>query len=800
MYVVTDHIQIYHYLLLYHRHALTSVTLATPSYRSARVEALLAAKEYPPLERKPRSTVSSPTKVDILGTTEILAGRDRTVGDDAHRPRSVPSISGLAPPRPLSASQVAFGSKIPVASKARSAFQPQSASQISLRRHLEHGSSPSYSSRTPSSTVLSLRGFSVNPISSTSTSRNPRVSIIPPSSGDKSTIVMFHRRRSLSPISEWISVDGIIISANSLMSFDAQQSKSMDGTQENLMSSGNLMTELQEEYYRTGTGLEDEDESMQQRVLLLSLKVLEQADITDRGTSNRYLSRYSVWSELLNQARSVCSDLQKFLKVASELVPDRDKFFQVDPGGSLLSICRNSSDIPQLKVAWDIFRQRIVLGQKFFDKYAVEFHEATELQEGLEAMSSHDRKLRHMIAYYPHHQDVEAGSSPSRRLHLLSNNWDNVEGPTSVQDNSARVELVPSGNLSNVTMCGGQRRESGMDMNNNSGAQQSFFLNPVTESSLNKMVPATYPSPSKMVTHPPNTSVFMSAGIPFKSERNFLDQMAKESSIAVESVPTQPITPNILDNLAAGPMGSRGDLFQATFGAASLVKCQRGLKQFRTYVAPHLRSNVSASFSRPLSSGLILTREVPLLGKLKIPGKCSVVQKVGGPVEQVRVIVSAFKFTAWGVGRRESKIETWGHAVGQMSNFVHPTGSVLVTMDHADLGDLAKRVVNATHVDILIVLPCDFLDNPSPYKASMTFQVLFGWMTIGVLQFVLVALRVRGYSNGYRTEFGGGAQEVYKTRCRLTGYGITTGQHWVISILVVGLEGRIVGKALAERF
>ncbi|KAJ7227956.1 hypothetical protein C8J57DRAFT_1252193 [Mycena rebaudengoi] len=47
--------------------------------------------------------------------------------------------------------------------------------------------------------------------------------------------------------------------------------------------------------------------------------------------------------------------------------------------------------------------------------------------------------------------------------------------------------------------------------------------------------------------------------------------MAKESSIAVESVPTQPITPNILDNIAAGPMGSKGDLFQATFSAPSLV-------------------------------------------------------------------------------------------------------------------------------------------------------------------------------------------------------------------------------------
>ncbi|KAJ7236964.1 hypothetical protein C8J57DRAFT_1247465 [Mycena rebaudengoi] len=581
----------------------STTSSSRPPYSHAR--SIFYEREYSPLERisarTSRVSTSSPTKVDTLGTVDTLAGRAvSTFDDDLGRPkdpterssrRGIPLVSGLAPPTSrFQGGALAFGTR---------AF-PTSSPSFGLQKNLSNSPpKPSATTSRPSSTLLASRG--VVSSSSLSPFYGPRGTNTP-TSRKKLGINPFqvHQRRTLSPISERVSVGGEITSprSDSSVSMADLQAPKDDRLEEARREElgAPTMEELVRRFYKDEEDLEDEYESMDQSIHLLSLKVtLETKDIMDRGSQNRHFSRYRLELDLLNRIQFVSSELQSFIQSAAGLVEGRTRHFRIDPGRALIPILSNASDIPQMEAAWDILRNRLVLGQKFFDKYVVEYKQGisplsptsttSDILEGLQNMPSLDQKLRHMKVYYPHHKEAE--SSPSRRLHVLTDDWQSLdaqEGPESNPKYAVQAEeeisyVQTQQDYTNVTVRDGKRRESGIDLNDSSSAERSLFNNPVNESLLGRIQPLPHPSPMKpppVLSEVANTSGLLGSDGKFKSATGFLDRLAAECSVSVQSVPGASIQLNIMDRIAAGPLGSQGDRYRATFGNASAANTSMG--------------------------------------------------------------------------------------------------------------------------------------------------------------------------------------------------------------------------------
>jgi hypothetical protein len=179
------------------------------------------------------------------------------------------------------------------------------------------------------------------------------------------------------------------------------------------------MRKLMAEYDRQDENLEDATESTQQGVTLLVLKgSLEQKDLFDRGDFRQpWEDRYGLVPALYQKVDRLIGELQHFLSCASELVPGRTRHFHIDPEDSIVPILQGASSVAQLVAAWEILRSRLESGQKFLTKYENEFYSSdvgkspmlsptsttVELEEELKVLDGGDQKMRHMVAYYPHH-------------------------------------------------------------------------------------------------------------------------------------------------------------------------------------------------------------------------------------------------------------------------------------------------------------------------------------------------------------------------------------------------------------
>jgi hypothetical protein len=354
--------------------------------------------------------------------------------------------------------------------------------------------------------------------------------------------------------------------------------------------------ELRDAFYKDDEGsLEDEDESLALNIAMMSGRLsLADHDIVDEAQDGRLdpgIYRYRVASRLLRKIIQVTRDLQWFLSEAAKLNSHRRKFFRVDPGDVLLPSLEGASDPQQIRVAWDLLRARMELGKKFFDKYLREYSEGrrdsasptstrSSVIEGYESLQNNEQKLKHLITYYPHHKDDLP--SAQERVRTWGTGWGPLYERRATSLSPRREERMPEAeesvvipsDTSNVTQHIGKQRESWPDnktMTSQEFAGDRSIFSPVPSqlSALEMIQAKAHPSPLKPPAHlsrPGVDTTLLGPSLKFKSSTAFLDQMAGQSSISVGAVPNATVQPNILDNLLAGPMGSKGDVYRSTFG------------------------------------------------------------------------------------------------------------------------------------------------------------------------------------------------------------------------------------------
>ncbi|KAF8212542.1 hypothetical protein K438DRAFT_2010749 [Mycena galopus ATCC 62051] len=194
------------------------------------------------------------------------------------------------------------------------------------------------------------------------------------------------------------------------------------------------MTRLALEYERVG----DYHPSTAEDVQMLGLKAtLEEADLVDRGKEREPgIPRYGLEPSFLERVARVTAELQEFLFKASVLVMGRRRYFHVDLESVLIPILEKSSDLPRILMAWEMLRSRLTLGHSFFLKYQKELRlpdsiadfspvsTSAQLQEEVKKLNLADGKMRHVLAYYPHHNEgTRHERNETERLCILRDDW-----------------------------------------------------------------------------------------------------------------------------------------------------------------------------------------------------------------------------------------------------------------------------------------------------------------------------------------------------------------------------------------
>ncbi|KAJ7602214.1 hypothetical protein DFH06DRAFT_1024124, partial [Mycena polygramma] len=181
------------------------------------------------------------------------------------------------------------------------------------------------------------------------------------------------------------------------------------------MSEGYAMSEmatLQREY------LTESDEHMstfEGVKWIIAKKELQPNDIWDQGVMKKspHLPRFSLEPKLFRRIDRITAELQVFLKSASALVEGRTSFFAVDPEDACLPILQGAHELAQLQACWNILRKRVMLGDRNFSKYQLEYQTgnpqvspastAPELYEPLKTQTDLNERLRLMHRNIPHH-------------------------------------------------------------------------------------------------------------------------------------------------------------------------------------------------------------------------------------------------------------------------------------------------------------------------------------------------------------------------------------------------------------
>ncbi|KAJ6469236.1 hypothetical protein DFH09DRAFT_1111217 [Mycena vulgaris] len=358
------------------------------------------------------------------------------------------------------------------------------------------------------------------------------------------------------------------------------------------------MARLVAEFEKQDDSLEDSVESTAQGAHMLSLKeTLENNEVVDRGAVREDgLPRYMLKPSLYKRVDRVVGELQYFLQRSSALVVGRQRYFRIDPEDAILPVLEGCSNLAQLLVAWEILRSRISLGIDFFWKYVKEFRNPDSIeayspisttvgmQEELKAIDGSDLKLRHMLAYFPHHN---GGLHDHRdRLHVMSDDWETIirrgqegyqvaseadvlgefERTVALSEEQSRIDR------SDGTIKAGKRRDPGgasvsiqildQDWTGSEGYDASKILAATSPSTP----PVPWTAPTQLRDSGPGPSSFLAPNTPFKSARGFFQNLIDANSPSLEAIPETETSPNVLRHLAAGPVGSVGDHYRATFG------------------------------------------------------------------------------------------------------------------------------------------------------------------------------------------------------------------------------------------
>ncbi|KAJ7601264.1 hypothetical protein DFH06DRAFT_1353560 [Mycena polygramma] len=346
------------------------------------------------------------------------------------------------------------------------------------------------------------------------------------------------------------------------------------------------MERLIQEYAKEGDeNLEDPGESTEQGARLLALQMsLETWDVEDRGEEREIgTPRYALEAKMLVQVDKIACELQLFLEKASALVVGRTRFFRIDPEDAILPILRGCGSMAQLVAAWEIMRKRLELGQAFFKKYLKEFRypdsvvdfspasTTTELKESLAEHKTGDAQLRHLMAYYPHHNGSLRNYQD--RLRVMSADWDTV-----IQ--LARGEEVPEDREEDVSYDSQyQTRPDDTSLFENDPDEEETVIEGKRKSilegeDLSSKMPTVDPKlafvdqlrrTGQTDEEVPVNTALMAPTTPFKAPQQFMAGLVNVNIGPAKIPPAVPV-PNVLKRLGVGPMGTVGDAYRSSFG------------------------------------------------------------------------------------------------------------------------------------------------------------------------------------------------------------------------------------------
>ncbi|KAJ7430271.1 hypothetical protein B0H11DRAFT_1943358 [Mycena galericulata] len=592
-----------------------------------------------------------------------------------HRRESSPSSRLPSIPR-VSSGNVAFGSRVNPNTRTRVAFAnaSTSSSEPSGKRSPKEPKGKGISSDSSSTVRFSLHRTS-------NTQSTPSWTLDTPSApssrvtSERTSLNVHHRRDSLPPVSERVSIDGEFISptpeirlAESEAAMERLRSFSVQEEQRSRDFHSEFdptpIQRLRDEYEKQDESLEDATESTLQGATLLGFKsTLEQEDIVDRGDAReRGQGRFGLEERLYARTDRIVGELQFFLQRAARLSPARERYFHVDPEDAITPLLQGSSDIPQLRAAWEILRSRIVLGMRFFDKYEAEVYDdaagrtpprspastAREVEEGLRALETSDQKLRHMVAYYPHHHNPTLRHD--QRLRILSRDWGSLlsqsheyaeEQPPSpakslthhleeealqekevphdqsavdavsysfqderqdVRQGKLRMAPEPSGDDVTFVTAEGAASE---------GRTSLFGAGPLPTIQGAGPSQKTYPSPWKapsVLRDPAYSAAILGPNTPYKSASSFFANLSKQSGLSATVREPLKSDPNILYRLGAGPASSVSQTFREKFRATPPAGDET--ERAETGAAP-LRSRPSNPFETRSFSASSTPRPIP---------------------------------------------------------------------------------------------------------------------------------------------------------------------------------------------
>ncbi|KAJ7233357.1 hypothetical protein C8J57DRAFT_1532479 [Mycena rebaudengoi] len=341
------------------------------------------------------------------------------------------------------------------------------------------------------------------------------------------------------------------------------------------------MAALRLEYLKRDSALEDATESTKQGATMLSIKMtLEPRDIIDRGpVRNASDSRYGLREDFWKRIDRVVGELQFFLQKSAALIPERTRYFHIDPEEILVPLLKDSSDVAQLFASWDVLRSRIQLGQQFLDKYDTEYQRGenqtvnsptstTVAVEGiLSSLESPDKKLRHLVANYPHHNQA----IPEGYRHQVSiREWaDLLEIPDSFtgypkegKPRNHRSGDGAEGSQQSLEYFGGDPQSQGVEFTDKTVVPPEE-ARPSTPKLGVAPLSGVHHSPLRM---PPalsaNTTGLLAGSHSYKSAGGFFNIMASQAPTYAPPARQVPVEPNPLLRLGGGPRTS--DLFGPT--------------------------------------------------------------------------------------------------------------------------------------------------------------------------------------------------------------------------------------------
>ncbi|KAJ7603596.1 hypothetical protein FB45DRAFT_1014153 [Roridomyces roridus] len=359
------------------------------------------------------------------------------------------------------------------------------------------------------------------------------------------------------------------------------------------------MDNLWNQYEKQDESVEDATMSTSQSALMLSMKKpLDPTEYMQWEVSGNY--RVALERILYQHVNRTVGELQYFLEMTAKLVPNRSRYFHVDPENALLPILGGCGDIHQLTVVWELLRSRLELGQKFLLKYKkeIEMPESIEVfspvsttqsvTEGLRELDSNEQKAKHMLAYYPHHNESFHGVRDS--LGVVTSSWSSLDDRLHAQASSETPGIQVEQDPDNTMGTKGKGKSNVADEKHDPWEAASisrYHRTPSLDTSQESVhsdnrsrgeVLADIPVAFQPRSFP---SALLGSTSKFKDQHTFWVNMERRDArvAAAPTTPVQPASsdPNILKRMAVGPMSSVSERYrQETEGGSSFIQQRIG--------------------------------------------------------------------------------------------------------------------------------------------------------------------------------------------------------------------------------